>query len=323
MQGSGVNTNSTRKVRALEESDLERADEVFRLAFGTHLGMPDPLSFAGDADPVRTRWRMFPDAAFAAEEDGALLGTIFGARWGSVAFFGPLTVAPPAWNRGVARSLLDPMMERFASWNVRHAGLYTFSNSPKHLGLYQRYGFQPRFLTALMQRPVEADGPGDATLLLSRLTASERERVLAECRAVTDALYDGLDLAAEIESVRNQDLGDTVLVAGAGGLAGFAICHVGAGSEAGSGRCYVKFAAVSPTANDGAAVLAELLDASERFAAERGATQVETGVSTAREEAYGVLLDRGYRAGSLGVTMHRPNEPGYSRPGLFVLDDWR
>jgi hypothetical protein len=23
------------------------------------------------------------------------------------------------------------------------------------------------------------------------------------------------------------------------------------------------------------------------------------------------------------VTMHRPNEPGYSRPGLYVLDDWR
>jgi len=24
-----------------------------------------------------------------------------------------------------------------------------------------------------------------------------------------------------------------------------------------------------------------------------------------------------------GVTMHRPNEPGYSRPGAFVIDDWR
>ena len=30
-----------------------------------------------------------------------------------------------------------------------------------------------------------------------------------------------------------------------------------------------------------------------------------------------------FRAMIPGVTMHRPNEPGYSVPGLFVLDDWR
>jgi hypothetical protein len=25
----------------------------------------------------------------------------------------------------------------------------------------------------------------------------------------------------------------------------------------------------------------------------------------------------------LGVAMHRPDEPGFSRTGLYVLDDWR
>jgi hypothetical protein len=23
------------------------------------------------------------------------------------------------------------------------------------------------------------------------------------------------------------------------------------------------------------------------------------------------------------VTMHRPNEPGYNRPGVYIIDDWR
>ena len=320
--GSGVpQAMSSPTVRPLDEADLDRADAIFRLAFGTHLGLPDPMAFAGDSDFIRSRWRSFPDAAFAAEDAGVLLGTILGARWGSVGFFGPLTVDPTAWNRGVAQSLLEPMMERFASWNVRHAGLYTFSNSPKHVNLYRRFGFQPRFLTALMARPLDPQSGGEPPLLVSGLSPSARESVLAECRAVTDALYDGLDLAAEIESVRNQGLGDTVLVAGSGGVEAFAVCHTGAGSEAGSGECYVKFAAVSPTA--GPEVFVAALEACERYAAERGATRLETGVSTAREEAYGILSSRGYRTEVLGVTMHRPNEPGYSRPGLFVLDDWR
>jgi hypothetical protein len=30
---------------------------------------------------------------------------------------------------------------------------------------------------------------------------------------------------------------------------------------------------------------------------------------------------RGYGARVVGVTMQRPNEPGYRRPDLFVLDD--
>ncbi|WP_269321030.1 hypothetical protein [Fischerella sp. PCC 9605] len=33
--------------------------------------------------------------------------------------------------------------------------------------------------------------------------------------------------------------------------------------------------------------------------------------------------DRGFRAEIIGVAMHRPNEAGYNRPDVFVLDDWR
>ena len=43
----------------------------------------------------------------------------------------------------------------------------------------------------------------------------------------------------------------------------------------------------------------------------------------ARYEAYRHLVGRGFRTEIQGVTMHRPNEPGYSRAGVFVLDDWR
>jgi hypothetical protein len=39
--------------------------------------------------------------------------------------------------------------------------------------------------------------------------------------------------------------------------------------------------------------------------------------------AYRILLQRGFAADLIGVTMHRPDEPGYSRPDTYVIDDWR
>jgi hypothetical protein len=40
------------------------ADCIFRVAFGTFLGLPNPIEFFGDADNVRTRWAADPSAAW-------------------------------------------------------------------------------------------------------------------------------------------------------------------------------------------------------------------------------------------------------------------
>ena len=61
---------------------------------------------------------------------------------------------PAYWDRGVAQRLLEPTMAMIDSWGVRFAGLFTFAASAKHVALYQKYGFWPRFLTAIMSRPV-------------------------------------------------------------------------------------------------------------------------------------------------------------------------
>ena len=144
----------TVNVRPMIETDHVDADRIFRMAFGTFLGLPDPMAFAGDADYIRTRWAAAPEAALTAEIDGQVVGSNFATRWGSVGFFGPLTVDPSVWDRGVARRLMDNTMEIMDSWGLTHAGLFTFSHSPKHLGLYQLYGFQPRFLTAVLSAAV-------------------------------------------------------------------------------------------------------------------------------------------------------------------------
>jgi hypothetical protein len=72
------------------------------------------------------------------------------------------------------------------------------------------------------------------------------------CRELSNAIYEGLDVEHEIRAVADQKLGDTVLLWDEGKLAGFAVCHSGPGTEAGSGVCYIKFGVVRPDAVAGA-----------------------------------------------------------------------
>jgi len=255
-------------VRPLRESDLTAADRICRLAFGTFVGLPDPMTFFGDADYVRTRWRADLSAAFGAELGGELVGSNFATNWGSVGFFGPLTVRPDLWDQGVAKRLLEPIMERFSAWGTKHAGLFTFPHSAKHIHLYQKFGFWPRFLTSVMSKPIEQKRAQHWSRY-SEVPQSEREECLSICRELTDAIYEGLDVRGEIRAVAAQDLGDIVLLWDDTRLVGLAVCHCGPGTEAGSGTCYIKFAAVRPGPTAGRA-FERLLDACETVEAARG-----------------------------------------------------
>jgi len=309
-------------IRPLTAQDLSGANRIISLAFGTFLGAPEPEQFWADMDYARTRWRADPTAAFGAELDGELVGSNFATRWGSVGFFGPLSVRPDLWDQGIGQRLMAPVMACFDTWGVQHAGLFTFAHSPKHVGLYQRYGFWPRFLTTVMSKPVTPDTIPGPWSRYAELSEPEQAVCLRACRAVTGALYPGLDVEREIRAVYTQALGDTVLLWEHQELVGFAVCHCGPGTEAGHGKCYIKFAAVLPglTAE---ARFARLLYACEAMSATRGLTRLEAGVNLGRQEASRTLRAHGFRTDFQGVTMHHPNDPGYHRPGLYVIDDWR
>jgi predicted N-acetyltransferase YhbS len=309
------------RVRALAEGDLDAADRIMRAAFGTVRGLPDPSAAFGEAEYVRTRFRAAPECAWAAEADDEVVGSVFAARWGTFGFFGPLTVRPDLWDRGIGGRLLEPVLAAFDRWELRQAGLFTFADSPKHLGLYQKHGFWPRFLTALTARQVTAAAGGCATL--SQVAAGEWAGTLEAIRELTDAIFPGLDLEREVRAVAAQQLGDTVLLRDEKRLTGMAICHCGAGSEAGAGVCYVKFGAVLPGPRAGER-FEGLLDACEAFAAAAGLGRLVAGVNTGRLDAYRRLLRRGFRAETIGVSMRsRPDRLDFDGPGSYVLDDLR
>jgi GNAT superfamily N-acetyltransferase len=305
----------------MQASDLAEAASILRIAFGTFIGAPEPESLWLDKDYIATRWRANRDAALSADMDGVLAGSIFAAHWGSFAYFGPLTVRPAMWDRGVSQRLLDATLELFASWGVRESGLFTFAHSPKHIHLYEKFGYSPRFLTALLSKTVERPRVV-VREKYSESTDSQRLNVLGACRTLTDSLHDGLDVSQEIRSVHEQGLGETVVIWDRDSLDAFAVCHCGEATEAGADTCYIKFAAVR-AGRQAATVLGRLLDACEQLALDRGLARIEAGVNVGRCQAYRIMVGRGYRTQTLGVAMHRPNSPGYNRPEIFIIDDWR
>jgi predicted N-acetyltransferase YhbS len=318
-------------IRTMREADLGEADRIFRVAFGTFLRLPDPASFAGDADYVRSRSAAWPEAALVAERDGEVVGSILSVRRGAFAFFGPLTIRPDLWEGGIAKQLVDATVAIYDRWRLRHSGLFTFADSAKHVALYGKFGFWPHALMALMARPVERVGErGDAAPAsmpvgapsLAALPDDAHAAAIAGCRRVSDAVYAGLDATDEIEAVRRLGIGDTALVLDGDDVVAFAVCHVGAGSEAGSGACLVKFAAVRPDVAS-EATFDRLLAACDALAAARGAGVLLVGVDLGTRAAYRQLLARGFRTQMQGVALHRPDDVGYLTRDALVLGDWR
>ena len=96
-----------------------------------------------------------------------------------------------------------------------------------------------------------------------------------------------------------------------------------AGTEAGSDRCFVKFAACRP-GHRAAETFERLLDACDTFATSAGLSRLVAGVNTGRLDAYRRMLARGFTAELVGVAMLlQPEAPHFDTPSDYVVDDLR
>ncbi|MBG1261356.1 GNAT family N-acetyltransferase [Nostoc commune] len=308
-------------IRRLQQSELAIADQVFRLAFGTFRKHPEPAKYGGDMTFMK-RWFTDPTAVFGAEVDGQLVGSNFATNWGSFGFFGPLTIHPDFWGHKIAPQLIEPAMECFKGWKNKQAGLFTFPDSPLHLSLYQKFGFYPQFLTAVLSKPLRSTKQLLQGTRYSGLPEDKQLECLKSSQELTDALYDGLDLKREICAVEEQRLGDTIFLWDDKGLTSFAVCHYGKDTEAGSDNCYIKFAAVRLGLKAGQN-FEQLLQECEILSVLQGASRLIGGVNTARYQAYQKMLAFGFRIERIGIAMLNPNQPAFNRPDTYVIDDWR
>jgi hypothetical protein len=187
-----------------------------------------------------------------------------------------------------------------------------------NIGFYSALGFVPGPLTLTVT--LDAEYGERASSLVGRLARRDRDDVVAECRALVEALLPGRDFTREMELTEELAVGDTVLARGADGvLQGFALCHSAPLVE---GRVreelrVLKFVAASPEAVP--ALVAAVRDFARRSGTQRAAFRVQGEYTW----LYRALLDRGGRVrwSDLRMTLDGHGEPPAGSGGV-VLSNW-
>ena len=164
---------------------------------------------------------------------------------------------------------MQPVMDCFEKWNVTHSGAMTFANSPKHIHLYRKFGYHPRFLIPVLSKKIESphvDFDSEFTWARYSEFKENKEKYVKGCTHVTNTVYPDLDLSLEIKAVDEMKFGETVLLFDENKeVAGFAICHCGSDTEAGNEKCYIKFGAAKVN-SDAKDIFRNLLSACEELA---------------------------------------------------------
>ncbi|AFZ36941.1 GCN5-related N-acetyltransferase [Stanieria cyanosphaera PCC 7437] len=306
------------KISLLQESELPKAEKLLRLSFGTFLGLSEPMNFGNGAE-YTSRWYREPLGAFAAKADDQLIGFCMLANWGSCAGFGPIVTHPDYWDQGIGSQLITASWSKFDEWKSQQIIFCTHANSPKHIYFYGKFGAEPRFLIALCTKSVLLiQSQPLKAIRYSQLSSEQQAESLNAAYQLTDQIYEGLDWRSEILLVQQRFLGDTLLIWDDTGLIGFAICHYGTGSEAAKESCYVKLAAAKS-----ATAFEQLIEQCETFSLILGMSSLVAGVDTACVNAYRLLLAKKFRIAVLSVSIHKPNQTGYSRPDVYVIEDKR
>ncbi|HSF31121.1 MAG TPA: GNAT family N-acetyltransferase [Candidatus Tectomicrobia bacterium] len=285
-----------------------------------------------DSRLVKTRFHKEPTGCFVAEDPThGSIGTVLSIAWGSLAWLGPLAVHPEFSGQGVEPQLLRAVLDYWEPMTLSAQGAETDPANPSQVELYASFGFRPQFLTATLVGAVDPDGPREPIRQrtpsfelrrLSELSDTLKETMLSNCRRISERHYPGLDYSKELQSVKDLQLGDTLLLAVGERLYGFAICHAASGSEADPDSCYVKALLIDPAIDDQETLLA-LVEACEGYARTQTLKTVRLGVNLACWEGYLAVATRGYRIRQLRLRMVRPIDELLSDLSPFHFNDWR
>src|SRR5574337_1715386 len=247
------------KIRRVRKGDLSKVRDVIEQAFGDfyerQLGTRPRQAFGG-AQYVHHRWLMEPWGCFVAEEgDGKIVGAAVAVMGGTVGLVGPVAVLTNYQNQDIGQQLLTACQEFFDENNATVQGVCTYPYSPKHLILYQKFGYKPKGLVVITGKPLDrrelvhatrAAKPGLGIRRYSTLEEAKKKQAMQKIRRITNAFWRGMDLAKEVEIVDGLTLGDTLLLEKGREVIGFAICHLPPNSEAPHGCAYIKYLAIDP-----------------------------------------------------------------------------
>jgi ribosomal protein S18 acetylase RimI-like enzyme len=321
----------------VRKGDLSKIRDVMEQTFGDFLERQlgtRPRQAFGGAQYVHHRWLMEPWGCFVAEEDGSkIVGAALAVTWGTVGVLGPVAVLTNYHNQTIGQQLIRAAQDFFDENKATLHGCVTYPTSPKHLFLYHKFGYRPKYLTAIMSRTIDrgpARGPAALKPAKTPLTArrfstleeAKKKAALLRIHRITNAICRGMDLAKEIEIVDGLALGDTLLLERGRDLVGFAICHTPGVSEAPAGALYVKYLAIDPPHRK-PENLEHFVTIIESLGQELGVQRVILPVYARYWIAYNTLVQCGYQVDFTMIRMQRGKQEDYEDPADLVLDDWR
>jgi ribosomal protein S18 acetylase RimI-like enzyme len=323
------------KIRRVRKGDLSKVRDVIEQAFGDFFERQvgtRPRQVFGGAQYVHHRWLMEPWGCFVAEEgDGKIVGAAVAVMWGTLGLVGPIAVLTSYQNQDIGQQLLAACQEFFDENKATLQGVCTYAYSPRHLVLYQKFGYKPKGLVVITakhldRREIVQVGkpakPGVSVRRYSSLEEAKKKPVMQKIRRITNAIWRGMDVGKEVEIVDGLALGDTLLLDKGRETIGFAICHMPPNSEAPHGAAYIKFLAIDKR-HQRPELLHALLASVEDMAAAAQLQQVVAPVYTYYWTAYQALIERGYHLDFTMVRMKRGKQEDYEDASDLVLDDWR
>jgi GNAT superfamily N-acetyltransferase len=248
---------------------------------------------------------------------GELVAFTMVHRSGSEGWMGPLAVRPDRQGEGIGRQVVMAGVEWLQGEGVRAIGLETMPRTIENIGFYAGLGFRPGPMTITLQRR-EPRRRGPLTARLGEVESSRRDGVLAECRALSHLVADGVDFTRELELTLQLRLGDATLLRHADGtLRAFALWHTAALAL---GRATEELRVLKLVAVDLAAAL-ELLAAVERETAALGLGVIAVRCQGSQRDLFAALVADGYRVHwtDLRLTFAGHDE---SVPRGILLSNW-
>ncbi len=144
-------------------------------------------------------------------------------RSGTEGWMGPLAVRQEFQGAGIGKEVVRRGVEWLKDSGAAVIGLETMPRTLDNIGFYSSQGFVPGRLT--LTTTLEAAHASRPPRLFGRLSSSEKDAALEECRALLARVRPGYDYTREIALTDDLALGDTVLFRDGDALVGFALCH--------------------------------------------------------------------------------------------------
>ncbi len=304
----------------LEPGQIDELNRVFSESF-TERYHRDGMTGVRVPQLNQAIWRYAIDVAAEGamhwrDDNGAMVAFNLAHVSGREGWMGPLAVRPDWQAKGLGRTIVTAALRFLEGRGCATIGLETMPRTVDNIGFYSRLGFRPGHLTVSLIREVGRAEGGPAA---RNGGAADRSGVMAEAGALVDELVPGLDFSREAALTLERSLGDLTMIRAAGRPRALALWH---SAPLAAGRSADEIRILKLVAADRAG-FREVVRGVIREAASRGLGRVGIRCQTAFREAYGDLIDLGFKVHWTDLRMlyddrTEPAVPG----GAVVFSNW-